>query len=72
MGTSANIIVRLGDADISVKDLMQLEPGDIIQLNNDATMPLEVLVEGMPKFRGVPGLLKGSRAIKITESLIEM
>lgn len=72
MGTSANVIVRLGDADISVKDLMQLEPGDIIQLNNDATMPLDVLVEGVPKFRGVPGLLKGSRAIKITESLIEM
>ncbi len=72
MGTSANVIVRLGDADISVKDLMQLEPGDIIQLNNDATMPLDVLIEGQPKFRGVPGLLKGSRAIKITESLIEM
>ena len=51
---------------------MQLEPGDIIQLNNDATMPLDVLIEGQPKFRGVPGLLKGSRAIKITESLIEM
>ncbi|NBQ54024.1 MAG: flagellar motor switch protein FliM [Proteobacteria bacterium] len=72
MGTSANVIVRLGDADISVKDLMQLEPGDIIQLSNDATMPLDVLVEGIPKFRGVPGLLKGSRAIKITESLIDM
>ncbi|MEY4632360.1 MAG: flagellar motor switch protein FliM [Pseudomonadota bacterium] len=71
MGTDANIIVRLGDADISVKDLMNLEPGDIIQLNNDATLPLDVLVEGVPKFRGVPGLLKGSRAIKITESLIE-
>jgi flagellar motor switch protein FliM len=71
MGTEANVIVRLGDADISVKDLMHLEPGDIIQLNNDATLPLDVLVEGVPKFRGVPGLLKGSRAIKITESLIE-
>lgn len=72
MDTAANVIVRLGEADVSVKDLMHLEPGDIIQLNNDATMPLDVLVEGVAKFRGVPGLLKGSRAIKITESLIDI
>lgn len=67
MGTSANIRVKLGEADISLHDLMQLEPGDIIQLQTDANLPLEVLVEGIPKFRGIPGVLKGSRAIKITE-----
>lgn len=67
MGTTANMLVKLGVADISVRDLMELEPGDIIQLGTDATLPLEVLVEGVPKFKGVPGLSKGNRAIKITE-----
>ncbi len=69
MQTNANLLVRLGAADIKVRDLLELEPGDIIQLNSDATMPLEVLVEGKPKFRGVPGLSKGNRAIKITDIL---
>jgi flagellar motor switch protein FliM len=67
MGTSANMLVKLGVADISVRDLMELSPGDIIQLGTDATLPLDVLVEGVPKFKGVPGISKGNRAIKITE-----
>lgn len=68
MQTNANLLVRLGTADITVRDLLELEVGDIIQLGSDATMPLDVLVEGKPKFKGIPGLSKGNRAIKITES----
>lgn len=71
MQTSTNLLVKLGDADIAVRDLMELSPGDIIQLETDATLPLDVLVEGIPKFKGIPGILKGNRAIKITESLAE-
>jgi flagellar motor switch protein FliM len=72
MGTSANVLVKLGDADITMRDLLELAPGDIIQLNSDATMPLDILVEGVPKFKGIPGLLKGNRALKIVESLIDV
>jgi len=68
MQTNANLLVRLGTADITVRDLLELEVGDIIQLGADATMPLDVLVEGKPKFKGIPGLSKGNRAIKITET----
>jgi flagellar motor switch protein FliM len=71
MQTEANLLVRLGEADISARDLMNLEAGDIIQLNTDATTPLDIMVEGVAKFRGVPGLLKGNRAIRITDSLLE-
>lgn len=71
MGTSANILVKLGEADITLRDLLELSPGDIIQLNSDATMPLDILVEGIPKFKGIPGLLRGNRALKIVESLID-
>jgi flagellar motor switch protein FliM len=71
MGTSANVLVKLGEAMIQMRDLINLSPGDIIQLETDATLPLNVFVEGIPKFRGIPGLLKGNRAIRITESLIE-
>jgi flagellar motor switch protein FliM len=69
MGTTANVNVKLGVADITVRDLLELSPGDIIQLSGDATMPLDVMVEGVPKFKGIPGLSKGNRAIKITDSV---
>lgn len=72
MGTSANVLVKLGEADIAMRDLMELAPGDIIQLDTDATLPLDILVEGIPKFKGIPGLLKGNRALKIVESLIDV
>ncbi len=71
MGTTANVLVKLGEADITVDDLTNLTPGDIIQLDTDASTPLDVLIEGVPKFRGLPGLLKGNRAIKVVESMIE-
>lgn len=71
MGTSANVLVKLGEADITMSDLLDLSPGDIIQLDTDATMPLDIFIEGIPKFKGIPGLLKGNRALKIIESLID-
>ncbi len=71
MQTQANILIKLGDAEIQMRDVLKLEAGDIIQLNQDATSPIDILVEGIPKFKGVPGLLRGSRAMKITEILGE-
>ena len=71
MNTPANIKVSLGEASIQVGDLLNLEIGDIIQLETDATLPLDIKVEGVPKFKGIPGLLKGVRAIRVTESMFE-
>ncbi len=72
MQTTANLVVKLGEANIQMRDLLNLEIGDIIQLDSDATMPLSVLVEGIPKFKGIPGLLKGNRAIRVTESMFDI
>lgn len=72
MQTTANLVVKLGEANIQLRDLMNLEKGDIIQLDTDATMPLDVLVESVPKFKGIPGLLKGNRAIRVTESMFDL
>lgn len=72
MQTTANLVVKLGEASIQVRDLLNLEVGDIIQLDTDATMPLSVMVEGVPKFKGIPGLLRGNRAIRVTESMFDV
>lgn len=72
MQTAANLLVKLGEAHLSIEDLMNLQVGDIIQLDMDATAPIDVLVEGIPKFKGLPGLLKGNRAIKVTDSNMDI
>lgn len=69
LGTNVEVHVKLGDADISVNDLLNLEVGDIIQLNKDASTLLDLEVEGIAKFRCVPGVLRGQRAVRVTEVL---
>lgn len=69
MDTTVNVAIQLGEADIDVNDLIQLQVGDIIQLDRDASTSLEVLVEDVAKFRCVPGVLKGQRAVRVTEVL---
>jgi flagellar motor switch protein FliM len=60
------VVVELGKAKITSKDLVNFKRGDIIQLSNDVTEELTVKVEGIPKFRGYPGTMKGSKAIQVS------
>ena len=62
---SVDLDVELGKTEIEVKDLLDLEIGDIIQLDRDVLEPLIVDVESVPKFFGRPGLYKGAHAVKI-------
>lgn len=70
MGAAVNVLVRLGEANVSVNDMINLQVGDIIQLDKDASSSLDIEVEGVPKFRCVPGILRGQRAVKIVDSLM--
>lgn len=67
LGTSVNMSVLLGHSWITLQDLMNLKKGDILLLDRDADKPLDALIEGMHKFRVVPGVLKGAKAVKIIE-----
>src|SRR4051794_31498162 len=62
----SNIVVNLGAAGITVGDLVNLNVGDIIPLSQDADGELEVLVEGVPKFKCFFGVSRGNRAAQIT------
>jgi flagellar motor switch protein FliM len=48
---------------------MKLEVGNVLHLGVHTRSDFVVKVEGVPKFRGVPGYRKGNRAVKITEIL---
>ncbi len=62
---SLDLEVDLGKTEIQVKDLIDLEVGDVIQLDRDVLEPLIVEAEGVPKFFCRPGLYKGAHAVKI-------
>jgi flagellar motor switch protein FliM len=65
-GADANVLVNLGSASITVGDLVNLNVGDIIPLTTDADGELDVMVEGVPKFKCFFGISRGNRAIQIT------
>lgn len=69
MNTSVNISVNIGNCWLNMRELMELSAGDILILETDADRPLDIFIEGMHKFRGTPGVIRGNKAIKITETI---
>jgi flagellar motor switch protein FliM len=67
MHAGLDVLVELGKTEISGKDLLNLQKGDVIRLNQFSTDPLTVFVEGIPKYRVEPGYHKGNMAGRIIE-----
>jgi len=55
----------LAETTITVGDLVNMAPGDLIVTDKPATQPAVFTVEGRKKFLGFLGQFKGKRAIKI-------
>lgn len=64
--TEVTVDVELGKSTLMSQDFITLTVGDTIQLNTDVTDELMVSVEGVPKFKGYPGVVKGSKAVQIS------
>lgn len=62
----ANLSVKLGEAEMTVGDLMTLQIGDIIPLNQEASGEVVIEVEGIEKIKCLMGIYKGNRAVQIT------
>lgn len=62
----ADVRVNLGETELTVADLVNLNVGDVLPLSQDADGELEILVEGVPKFKCLFGISRGSRAAQIT------
>lgn len=56
----------LGKTKIDFQTLIDLKPGDIVTLQKRTDEEVDVLVEGVPKFKGKLGTFKGNYAVKIT------
>lgn len=67
MASYVDILVELGRAEISAKDVVELQKGDVVLLDQFAVDPLNIYVEGMLKFGGFPGVYKGNQAVKVVD-----
>jgi flagellar motor switch protein FliM len=59
--------VEVGQAEVSLRDLMNLEVGNVITLQRAVSDPLLVRVEGIPKMKGTAGYSRGNQAVKISQ-----
>lgn len=60
------ISVEMGNAGITLRELLELAPGDTIMLDKACSSDLLVKVEGIPKYVCVPGIRHGNKAIQIS------
>ncbi|BCS87212.1 flagellar motor switch protein FliM [Pseudodesulfovibrio sediminis] len=67
METPVEIVVRMGKTAISGRQLLYLQEGDIILLDTDEDELLEAEIEGIRKFRGLPGRVKGNKSFQIVK-----
>ena len=61
--------VQIAETNLSTADVMNLEVGDIIMTEAPAERGATISISGRPIFRGVPGVYRGKKAIRITETL---
>lgn len=63
------VSVFLGKADLKVKELLDLDAGDVVVLPSKANAPVTVKVAGIPKFTATTGQHDRKRAVKIVSRL---
>ena len=63
--TGVPLIAVLGQAAVSVRDLLGLEAGDVVRLDTRVGGEIDVTVGSRPKFTGQPGTFNGRLAVRI-------
>ncbi len=69
--SKVEIIVELGEAEVTFGDLINLEIGDIIMLETKQSDLIKVKVSGKTKFLGKPGVLNNKYSVRIEKILTE-
>jgi len=63
--SEVSITAELGRTYHSVRNILDLNRGDVIMLNTGPQDSISVMVEAVPKFLGLPGIVAGNRAVQI-------
>ncbi len=65
-GAKLEIVAYLAETTITVRELLDLQVGDVIKTNQPADGEVIICVEGKSKFKGRPGRIRRNKAIEIT------
>ena len=63
---ATSVVVKLGETEMTVGDLITLEIGDVIPLKQEASGEVVLTIEGVEKMKGIIGEYKGNRAVQIS------
>ena len=66
-GSKVMLEAELGDAEVSLRELLELKVGDILRLNTPADDTVTVSINKKQRFRGEIGLRRFRKSIQITE-----
>ncbi|PID39978.1 MAG: flagellar motor switch protein FliM [Proteobacteria bacterium] len=67
--TEVNLVAELGKSVYSVQDILNFEVDDVLRLSTGPQNHVVLNIERVPKFLGMPGVVKGSKAVQITETI---
>ncbi len=67
MDIPVSLSVELGQTQLEVRDVLNLGPGSVIELNKLQEEPVDVRINGRLIARGEIVLVKNNLAVKITE-----
>lgn len=68
-GVSTEIVARLGEASISVEELLKLKVDDIITLDTEINGEIDLYVGGSKSFKSKPGVIKNKKGVIITDGI---
>ncbi|AVX31180.1 flagellar motor switch protein FliM [Carboxydocella thermautotrophica] len=68
---NVNISVRLGEGTISIKELLEVEVGDIIKLDTKSDELVRLYIGQTPKFLGLPGTIGSRLGVRIVRVIEE-
>lgn len=63
------VTVQLGSATVRLRDALNFSPGDVLILDQSPEDPMHCFVEGLAKFQGSAGVLKGNQAFRVSRVL---
>jgi flagellar motor switch protein FliM len=67
--TNVTLIAELGRKNQTVRELLNLQVEDVLQLNTGPEDLITLSVDHIPKYLAFPGVIKGSRAVEIEKLL---
>ena len=63
---TAEVIVRMATTKLTASDVRNLEVGDVLVTDAKAQDGVEILIDGVPAFRGFPGTFQNKKAVRVS------